>query len=197
MDGVEPVEVVAPAAELPPPLPTAVAAPAPPVPSVIHGSFRDRAAVRIALITAVVTLVIIMVLSPVPIVSSVAGLILPFVAGFLAVYVYRRGTGVTLSTGSGARIGWLVGIFCFVLVTILFTLFMALFAVPDVRAAMAESLSQKPGGHEMMETFTELLSSPLGILEPLIGFFVMLTILPVIGAAIGAMVLAPEQNERP
>ena len=44
-------------------------------------------------------------------------------AGFLAVFLYRRSTGQRLSVMNGARLGWISGIFGFVIVTIILTMF--------------------------------------------------------------------------
>ena len=40
-------------------------------------------------------------------------------AGFLAVFLYRRRTGQRLSVASGARLGWICGIFGFVIVAVM------------------------------------------------------------------------------
>ena len=42
-------------------------------------------------------------------------------AGFLAVYLYHRRTGQPLTTGAGARMGWITGAFLFGIAALLFT----------------------------------------------------------------------------
>src|SRR5690349_13050214 len=78
----------------------------PPPPAVIPVSFRNRIAVQIALMTASMAALLCWVF--------IFGFViwLP-AAGFLAVYLYHRRTGQLLSTGGGARMGWLTGSFLF------------------------------------------------------------------------------------
>ena len=63
-------------------------------------------------------------------------------AGFLAVFLYSRRTGQTLSIRSGARMGWITGIFSFTLVTILFTVIMV--AVSNQGGIVQQLRSQLP-----------------------------------------------------
>jgi hypothetical protein len=59
--------------------------------------------------------------------SALSGpvLILPLIwllaAGFLSVYLYRRRTGFVLSPASGARMGWMTGLFAFLILLVLLT----------------------------------------------------------------------------
>jgi hypothetical protein len=50
-------------------------------------------------------------------------------AGFFSVYLYQRRSGQDLSIGNGARMGWISGLFCFVIVTVLFTINLVLIAI--------------------------------------------------------------------
>ncbi len=69
-------------------------------------------------------------------------------AGFLAVFLYRRSTGQRLSVMNGARLGWISGIFGFVIVTIILTLFVIALSEPSVVTALREQIKTRgiPGG---------------------------------------------------
>ena len=174
-----------------PPAPIPVAAPqAPPVQLPPIG-FRNRIAVRIALIAAGAICVLISI--PLPsIIATIWQIILLLAGGFGSVYIYARRTGEPVSIGSGARMGWLTGIFCFVFITLLFTLVVFIFSTEAGRASMAQALQLNPGSEEVMRQFDEMIRTPAGVFGPLLGFFVLLTSLPTIGGALGAKVLERE-----
>jgi len=64
-------------------------------------------------------------------------LLFAFFAGFFAVYRYCRSTGHSLSIRSGARMGWITGIFSFGIVAVFITFIMAVASTqaPNVRSA--------------------------------------------------------------
>jgi len=78
-------------------------------------SFHNRLAVRIGFIAAMGAVMISVFPIPWPLVRLPVAFL---AAGFLAVYLYSRRTGQTLSIRSGARMGWITGIFSFTLVSI-------------------------------------------------------------------------------
>jgi hypothetical protein len=91
-----------------------MAPPPPPPLAVLPVSFRNRIAVRIAMMTACMAALlcsVFFILSPVWMPA----------AGFVAVYLYHRRTGQALSTGAGARMGWITGVFLFGITALLFT----------------------------------------------------------------------------
>jgi len=112
-------------------------------------------------------------------------------AGFLAVFLYSRRTGQTLSIRSGARMGWITGIFSFTLVTILFTV--AAVAASSQGEFAKQFRSQFPANDARAEMAQQLLSNPAMIAGVvvlyLMLFFVVFTALPIIGGALGAKVL--------
>ncbi len=82
-------------------------------------SFHNWLAVRIGFIAAACAVIVCMI--PIPLVWL--RLPIAFVAaGFLAVYLYSRRTGQVLSLRSGARMGWITGVFSFAIVGILVAL---------------------------------------------------------------------------
>ena len=108
--------------EAPPPPPPPIApVSAPPQPAGI--SFRNRLAVRIGLLAA--ALASLLTSLPMPMFLNVVWMLVCLVgSGFFAVYLYERKSGEDLSTVMGARMGWITGIFCFVIATIFFTITM-------------------------------------------------------------------------
>ncbi len=154
-------------------------------------SFHNRLAVRIGFIAAMGAVMI----SVFPIPWPFVRLPLAFLAaGFLAVYLYSRRTGQTLSIRSGARMGWITGIFSFTLVSILFTV--AIVAISSQGDFAKQLMSQLPANDARADVIQQALSSPALILGVvvlyLLLFFVIFTALPMIGGALGAKVLEKE-----
>jgi hypothetical protein len=173
------------AAPAPPPLPT------PQVQTPLEISFHNRLAVRIGFLAALTAVLLFLFPLPFPFVR----LLLAFIAaGFLAVFAYTRRTGQALSVRSGARMGWITGIFSFTFVTILFTVVMV--AISNEGGLAAFFRSQLPPNDARTEQLTQALSNPAtlagGIAFSVLMLFVILTALPVLGGALGAKVLAKE-----
>src|SRR3977135_1531243 len=83
-----------------------------PVAIPVAPSFHNPIAVRVCLFVASIT--------------ALLCLLLPFgfviwlpSAGFIAVYLFRRRTGQSLSVRGGARMGWMAGILSFLILTVL------------------------------------------------------------------------------
>jgi ribosomal protein L40E len=153
--------------------------------------FHNGLAVRIGFIAAAAAVVASMI--PIPL----AWLRLPIAfvaAGFLAVYLYSRRTGQILSLRSGARMGWITGIFSFTLVSVIFTI--AMVAVSSQGGLEKELESQLSPGDPRWEMVRQALNNPAmiiaGLVLYLMMFFVILTALPMIGGALGAKVLTKE-----
>ncbi len=157
-------------------------APAPPPPEI---SFRNPLAVRIALIVSLFTLCV----------SALSGTLffLPIfwmlAAGFFSVYLYRRRTGQRLTALSGARMGWITGLFAFLLVMVLFTVIVVALSDPAVATAFMEQLKSRGSGIDAQQA-VRAFRSPAGIAQGLLGFFVVCGILPTLGGALGAKLLS-------
>ncbi len=179
------------AEEPPPPAPVSIPVPAAQVEQHPPIGFRNRIAVRIALIAAGAICVLISV--PLPgAISTIWQIVLLLAGGFGSVYIYVRRTGEPVSVRSGARMGWLTGIFCFVFITLLFTFVVFVFSTEAGRESMSQALQLKPGSEDVVRQFDEMIKTPAGVFGPLLGFFVLLTSLPAIGGALGAKVLERE-----
>jgi hypothetical protein len=183
--GVEEPEVAAPPIEVASLPPVSFAA----LPTEI--SFHNRLAVRIGFFAAAAAVLVCMI--PIPL----AWLRLPIAfvaAGFVAVYIYSRRTGQVLSLRSGARMGWITGIFSFTLVSVIFTI--AMVAVSSQGGLEKELQSQLSPNDPRWEMVRQALNNPAliiaGLTLYLMLFFVILTALPIIGGALGAKVLEKE-----
>jgi hypothetical protein len=181
-------EAEAPAAEPVPPV-----AAEPPKPTGI--SLRNPAAARAALGAGAITSLLMMV--PLPALIQILWQLLMVVAGgFLSVWLYQRRTGNHLTVGSGARLGWITGIFAFLIMMVMFTLSVLLLAAGEgVQQSFREMLSMR-GSPEVAQQFDALINSPGGLGFLLFGMlltsFIMLTILATVGGALGAKVLEKE-----
>mgnify|MGYP000212257856 CR=1 FL=1 len=177
----EPAEAMAPAA-------------APPSAASPEINFHNRAAVRTALLVAVVASVLISLPMP-AYVNLVWMLGWLTAAGFLTVYFYQRRTGRQLSVRQGARMGWMAGVFCFAIATILFTV--TVLAISS-RGSLAEFYrdriaAQGAPSNLDIERMLEMLEQPAGLASlifiSLLMMFLLLTLLPALGGALGAKVL--------
>lgn len=158
-------------------------------------NFRNSAAVRTALITALIT----SVLSSLPIPPQGVWLLISLLmAGFMAVFLYIRRTGQSLSVVSGARMGWITGVFSFAIATIFFTLSVLLITNRGGFSTFyREQLQGRMARDADVEKFLELLQNPAGlgtVLFLTLGLlFVLFTIFPTLGGALGAKVFARDR----
>jgi hypothetical protein len=163
----EPVQTVAPALSKP-----------------LEIGFHNGVAVRIGFIAA--SSAVVMFLFPLP--NPFLRLLAFLVAGFLAVYLYTRRTGQMLSIRGGARIGWITGIFSFLLVSILATI--SIVAIASREGLANFFRSQLPPNDARTESMTQMLQDPAtlaaALLFMLIVLFIIVTALPMIGGALGA-----------
>jgi hypothetical protein len=158
-------------------------------------SFRNGAAVRTGIMVALLVSFLMALPMP-PVLQAVWQLITLFAGGFLSVYLYGRRTGISLSVWNGARLGWITGVFCFLIMMVLFTIsIFAIAAGEGLQAFFRQAVSAR-GTPEIAEQLERLLESPAGIAGMLIGFllifFFMLTAVPTAGGAVGAKVLEKE-----
>jgi hypothetical protein len=111
-------------------------------------------------------------------------------AGFFCVYLYQRRTGEALTVRNGARIGWITGLFSFIIIAVLFTLIV----VSQVQSGeYLKRAKDNPFFHMTPDQLQELFGNPVylvsSILFSLVILFVVFTMLPVAGGALGAKML--------
>lgn len=166
---------------------------APPLqPTVTEISFRNRIAVNVGLAVGGMAIVANQVTS---LVSSMALQMLSIpmlslLSGLFAVWLYRRRTGETLSVRNGARLGWITGVFSFMITIMIITASVALVGIDklqetfrDPRFASQFASSDMERIFSDREAFTGLLIAVLGVI------FVLYAITASIGGALGAKML--------
>lgn len=120
-------------------------------------------------------------------------LLLMLGAGFGAVYMYHRRTGEMLTMSGGARLGWITGLFVFLIMTILLTVTMLAVASDTGIRGFFRELTGPRGTPEFLDQLDSILASPAGaatfILLMLLFFFLFFTMLSSIGGALAAKVL--------
>jgi hypothetical protein len=172
----------------PPPAPLNFIAP---VAIPLAPSFHNPIAVRVALFVASI--------------AAMLCVLLPFgfviwlpSAGFVAVYLYSRRTGQSLSVRSGARMGWIAGIMSFAIFTVVFTVgTVAIANQPGgLSAAFREALRSRPVPQQQLEDALQVLSTPTGQASLYIFFllflFTVIALFCTAGGALGAKVLEKE-----
>jgi hypothetical protein len=169
---------------VPPPLPGAKPAPA-------EISFKNRTAVRISFIVAVLAIVFFLLPLPTPPFFQFLRLIVGFfLAGFVAALWYERRTGERLSMRSGARIGWITGVFSFAMFVAMATA--AVIAISSQGGLANFYKKTMPTQDPNMEQVIKALGDPAGavlfMVFTLVFLFVVLTTLPMLGGAVRAKV---------
>jgi hypothetical protein len=172
----------------PAPEPSAIPAAAPPpIPGGV--SFRNPVAVRAAVIAA--ALATLGGLIPLPgLFHTLWQLIMIVGGGFAAVWFYQRRTGDYLSVRGGLQIGWMTGLFSFVVMMVMLTLVFALFAA--VGESGMKQLSIDSGRPEIAEAFQGIVSNPAMLIFALVTWFFAVTMLASAGGALGSKVLEKE-----
>ncbi len=113
-------------------------------------------------------------------------------AGFVSVFFYKRRTGQRLSVRSGARMGWITGVLSFAIITVILTF--ALFAINRMGgfAAVRDQMTSVQMTQKDVDEVAATLQSPVGILRLLASIFVVMTLVPMAGGALGAKLLNKE-----
>ncbi len=159
-------------------------------------NFRNHTAVRVGLLSAVLASLLTSV--PMPMFINVLWLTVCLVgAGFFAVYLYRRRTGQDLSARMGARMGWITGIFCFLIATVFFTITVIIISTHGGLAAYyREQLAGQAATGIDVEELVSVLETPAGMASVLFFtlavLFILFTLLPTLGGMMGAKVLEKE-----
>jgi hypothetical protein len=165
-----------------PPSPTPAAAEPPPI------SFRNAAAVRVALATGIPIFLLSVSLSAI---AGPLALAVPVAGGFFAVYLYRRRTGQSITVLAGARLGWISGIIVFSILTLLLTVTVLVLSQPDLVQNMREQMAKMSSlSQEEITRNMDLLRTPSGLAVALLNAFLTYTLLTALGGAVGAKFLS-------
>lgn len=151
-------------------------------------SFANPAALRIAF--AASALSILLDFSPF---LNFLFIIWSMLAGFAAVWMFRKRTGRPLSVSSGAKLGWITGVFTFVILTVLVTADALLsggkFAEEfhqAMRQQMQTTWAHDPNYQQMLSTLDNPATFAAAIVFLMIFIFVLLSLASVAGGALGA-----------
>lgn len=169
--------------------PLSPAAPPPPVaPQFPPIGFRNGPAVRAALLSGVLAFMLLIVSSQLRVPAAfLLGLV---AAGFLAVFIYQRRTGQSLSVVHGAHLGWISGIVGFTISAVLLAGVITALSDPALLQAMREQYKAPPGGGQVdIDQVIQMMRSPSGVLAAAALMFLMFTVLPACGGALGAKLL--------
>ncbi len=158
----------------------------PPVPPRI--GFHNRLAVRVALMAGVAAFFCSIMTGQLALPQQLA-MVWMAGGGFLAVYLYERRSGQKLSVASGAHLGWICGVFGFVVVTIALAATAVMLSDPSIASAMRDQLHSRGVPDNVAEQMMNLFHTPSGISTALVVSFVLFTILPAFGGALGAKLL--------
>jgi hypothetical protein len=151
--------------------------------------FSNSLAVRLSFLVASVA----SVLDAMPIIQLFF-VIWSVTAGFVAVVLYRRATGIALNVRDGAKMGWITGIFNSLILTVLTTISVASKSA-ELNAAFRERVRAKapndPAALAMVDNPYVLAT---GIVFMLFLIFVFVTGACVAGGALGARVLREDRQ---
>ncbi len=169
------------------PLPIAPPAPVAPPPAPI--GFRNGLAVRTALISGLSAFLLLILSGQLRVPEAFfAGLV---AIGFLAVYLYQRRTGQSLSVLHGAHLGWISGVFGFGLTAVVFSAFASARKDPAVMEAFRQQASASIRQADIDQAM-KMIHDPSVMLAVMAVAFVSFTLLPTFGGALGAKLLHRE-----
>jgi len=180
-----------PAPVVPPPIPVGPVALAMPAPI----GFHNGPAVRIALLAGVLSIIVLMVTGQISILQVLMPLWL-IAGGFFAVFLYRRRTGQQLTPLSGAHLGWLSGIFGFLIMTVIMTLIAVAMSEPSAVSTLRTQWSGAGRSEADFNVMIDAFHSPVKIAAILSMILLLFSILPAFGGALGAKLLAPRDLAR-
>lgn len=144
-------------------------------------SFRNSQAVITTLLVAAGAMI------GFPLIALLAPALFPFFlcgVGFVAVRIYRARSLEVLTAGAGARLGWMTGLWLFLVVAVLLTVCSIFVASPEGWEQMRSAWSQVPQAAKLLH-----LSQHEFLMQMLVTLpfsFFMLTLLPGLGGLLGA-----------
>jgi hypothetical protein len=144
-------------------------------------SFRNRDAVRTALLAAVLATLLCFF-------SFYAWT----AAGGFAVFLYRRRTGHSMNLGACLRMGWLTGLLAFAIPAVLFTVLVLLLHASggmDPFHALLQSGAKSPLSQKEVQWVWETIQSPPKLLRAYLDCFVYATFFCMAGGLLGALVM--------
>lgn len=157
-------------------------------------SFGNRQAVRSTMLVAALAWLLMTIPWPIAPFFWVLWLL---AAGFVAVWLYHKRTGESPNLRNGVRLGWLTGVFCFVIsLVFIATSVVAVNGQGGIGAVWRRQIRESAAPGMNVEEALQMLESPAGVFFVLVFvlliLFMFFTALPMIGGALGAKVLEKE-----
>jgi len=147
--------------------------------------FRNRVVVKSCLLAACFSLVFGVLLSPVG-----SGVLFPFVlfaGGWIASFLYCRSSAQLINVRSGAALGWISGLFTFLILLVMITLlFMTLAGNPEFVQLLRDSSGKYGARAEDMNQLLDLPKHPDRLALGLGLNFVQLTVFSSLGGLLHA-----------
>ena len=140
--------------------------------------FRNPLAVRIGLFLAILTFLLFFLLGPFTIIWML-------VAGVVGVWLYAKRTGAPVTPIAGARLGWITGLFTFLILLAIMAL-MALALSDKANVDMFLAQMKQRDAEVVAQQIVETLQSPGKIFIALLSMFFSYGLLPVLGGMLGA-----------
>jgi hypothetical protein len=148
-------------------------------------SFRNSRAVVISLLVAAGAMICFL---PIALVAAPAFPIFLLAVGFVAVYIYHRGAKERLSTSAGARLGWMTGLWIFLVTAVLLAMTALVISSPAGWEQLRAAWSQVPQTAKLLELSQHDLLVQMLVMLPF--SFLLLTMLPGLGGILGAKLAA-------
>lgn len=159
-------------------------------------NFGNRLAVRVALVAAALSFLLTIAAGAVSIalMQIFVPLLISAAGGFYAVFLYRRRSGASMSVRNGARMGWITGVFGFVITTVLSTLLMiGLLSQGGIAALYRKNAAELGLPADTVDKMVEMLNNPAVLVLLLVFFlafqFMSQTVASSVGGALGAKFL--------
>jgi hypothetical protein len=171
-----------PAPVIPPPIPASAPSISAPI------GFHNGPAVRIALLAGMLSILVVVITGQISVLQALGPLWL-MAGGFFAVFLYRRRTGQRLTPLSGAHLGWLSGIFGFLIMTVILTLIAVAMSEPSAVSTLRSQWSGAGRSEADFEVMLDAFRSPMKIAAIFSMILLLFTILPAFGGALGAKFL--------
>ncbi len=149
--------------------------------------FRNRTAVRAAMLAGVAGVLLFALTGRILPPASSLGLI---AAGFLAVYLYQRRTGYRMSVINGAHLGWISGIFGFAIMAIVLVGVVMALSDPAMVDSMRQQLQGAAAGEQaQIDEMIRVVHNPSLMRMGVAVTFLLFTVFPAFGGALGAKLL--------
>ena len=156
--------------------------------ALVNVSFSNKVALKIALLVAMMTILMRFLFGmggP----ADLLFLVALAVGGAYSVYLYKRRTGIELSTLNGARLGWFTGFFGFLIFAVFFALFALALSDPQIVTELKNQFKTSGVPEESLSQLLEVMRSPAKLTATMALTFIMFTLAPTCGGALTARFL--------